>query len=193
MKKELNLPILLFRTSQDWAAWLDENHDKQPGVWLKFYKKNSGELSINYAQALDEALCYGWIDGQAKRNDEISYFQRFTPRRSNSMWSKRNTLHVFRLTKAGKMKPSGIEEVKKAQADGRWDAAYDSPSKAKPTPEFLELLDIHPKAKTFFESLSKTNSYAILWRIATAKKEETRQRRMKVIIEMLEKGETFHD
>ena len=187
-----NIPVLSFSTQKEWHNWLDKNYTNEKGIWLRFYKKDSDIKSINYAEALDEALCYGWIDGQAKKYDEKSWLQKFTPRRERSIWSKRNIEHIERLNKTGRMKPSGINEVEKAKADGRWNEAYDPPSKMNPPDEFLKKLSKNKKAEKFYNSLNKTNKYAINWRLQTAKKPETRERRMMTILKMLENGETFH-
>ncbi len=184
--------IIPFKTPKDFEKWLAKNHNRSTGIWLNFFKKDSGVKSINYKEALDEALCYGWIDGQAKSYDEKSWLQKFTPRRKKSIWSKRNTENIERLTKAGKMKPAGLKEVEAAKADGRWQKAYDSPGNMKIPDDFLKLLNKNNKAKKFFDTLNKTNLYAIAWRLQTAKKPETKERRMKLIIEMLSKGEKFH-
>jgi uncharacterized protein YdeI (YjbR/CyaY-like superfamily) len=184
--------IVFFDTQPKWREWLEKNHTSKLGVWLKFYKKASGITSLNYDQALDEALCFGWIDGMAKRYDEESYLQRFTPRRPKSMWSKRNREHVARLIKEKKMTAAGLAQIDAAKKDGRWDSAYDSPSNMEIPKDFLERLSKNKKAKAFFETLNKTNTYAIFWRLQTAKKPETRERRMNAILEMLEKGEKLH-
>lgn len=184
--------ILFFETPHEWREWLEKNHKNTSAVWLQFYKKASGKVSINYDQALDEALCYGWIDGVVNTFDELSYLQRFTPRRPKGNWSKRNTEHVARLIKEGKMRPSGMREVENAKNDGRWQAAYAPPSTAVIPEDFLREIAKNKKAKSFFDTLTKTNLYAIAYRFATAKKHETLKRRRKTILEMLEKGETFH-
>lgn len=190
--KKASFPVLSFVTPDEWRHWLDENYDTVKGVWLKFYKKGSGIPSLNYAGALDEALCYGWIDGQSKSLDEISYLQKFTPRRAKSIWSKRNVEYIGRLLKEGKMKPPGLNEFDNAKKDGRLDNAYDSPANMTLPTDFLERLSHDKKARSFFESLNKANLYAIGWRLQTAKKPQTREKRMKIILEMLSKGEKFH-
>ncbi|ANI90156.1 bacteriocin-protection protein, YdeI/OmpD-associated family [Arachidicoccus ginsenosidimutans] len=189
-KKEL--PILSFATQKHFADWLAKNFDKENGLWLRFFKKDSGEKTITYAQALDEALCYGWIDGQLKKFDEKSYIQKFTPRRAKSVWSKRNIEHIERLTSLGKMKPSGVAMVEKAKDDGTWETAYDSPSKMAVPEDFLTALAKNKKAEAFFETLNKANKYAVAWRLQTAKKPETRTKRMAAILEMLAKEQKFH-
>jgi uncharacterized protein YdeI (YjbR/CyaY-like superfamily) len=189
---KIELPILFFETSDAWMKWLEKNHSDSPGVWLRFYKKNSGVSSINYDLALDEALCFGWIDGQLKSFDEQSYLQRFTPRRVRSVWSKRNIENVMRLEKEGRMRPSGTREAEAAKADGRWNIAYDSPSGMTIPDDFMEALSKDSKSAEFFNNLSRANKYAITWRLQTAKKPETREKRMKAILEMLSKGIKFH-
>lgn len=187
-----NLPILSFASPAEWDAWLTENHATSNGVWLNFFKKASGRKSISYAEALDEALCHGWIDGQVKSYDALSWLHKFTPRRPKSLWSKINTGHVARLHKLKKMKPVGLAAVKAAKTDGRWQAAYDSPGNATVPKDFLDQLGKNKKVKAFFETWNKTNLYSIAWRLQTAKKPETRERRMKAILAMLAKGEKFH-
>lgn len=187
-----DLQIILFGRSKEWEDWLEQNHADTKGIWLRLSKKNSGISSVTYSEALEVALCYGWIDGQAKKYDEHSYLQKFTPRRPQSIWSKRNIEHIKRLIKEGKMKLSGLKEAEKAKADGRWERAYDSPGNMVLPEDFLRELSKSKKAEAFFESLSKTNKYSIAWRLQTAKKPETREKRMKAILEMLERGEKFH-
>lgn len=172
--------------------WLENNSGQTEGIWLWFFKKSSGKKSINHAEALDQALCYGWIDGQAKPNDERSWLQKFTPRRAKSGWSKLNKERVERLTAADQMTRAGFEAIAAAKADGRWQAAYDSSSNAAPPEDFLKALDKHKKAKEFFETLNRANVYSIVYRLQTAKKPETRAKRMNLILEMLKRGETFH-
>ena len=159
---------------------------------MRFFKKASGEKCVSRAEALDHALCYGWIDGQAKPYDEHSWLQKFTPRRPRSGWSKLNIQHVARLTKAGAMRPAGLAAVAAAKADGRWEAAYDSPRNAQPPADFLKALAKNKKAKAFFETLNRANVYAIVYRLQTAKKPETRERRMKLILGMMREGKKFH-
>ena len=168
------------------------NHEKCDGIWLRLFKKDSGKATVTYAEALDQALCFGWIDGQVKSLDELSWVQKFTPRRTRSGWSKRNTELVERLAKAGLMMPAGLLAVEAAKADGRWHAAYDSPRNTKPPEDFLKALGKDKKAKAFFGTLNRANVYAIVYRLQTAKKPETRARRMEVILAMLGRGEKFH-
>ncbi len=186
------LRILPFKSSKDWSKWLVKNHSSSNGIWLKFFKKNSCIRSIVYSEAVDEALCYGWIDGQAKSFDDQAYLQRFTPRRTKSIWSKRNIENIKRLSDEDRMKPSGLKEVESAKTDGRWDQAYDSPSNAKVPDDFLKQLSKNKKSKAFFATLNKTNLYAITWRLQTAKKPKTRLKRMKIILEMLAEEKKFH-
>lgn len=189
-KKEL--PVRAFKSARAWAAWLASNHARSPGVWLRFFKKGSGVASVDHAEALDEALRYGWIDGQARPRDEKSWLQRFTRRRSRSAWSRRNAERVERLTRAGAMKAAGLAEAAAAKADGRWAAAYDSPRNAVVPDDFLKALRRSKKALAFFDSLNKANRYSIAYRLQTARKPETRERRLKAILRMMAKGETFH-
>jgi len=185
-------PICSFGTIKEFTTWLAKQHAVAPRIWIRHFKKNSGVATITYAEALDVALCYGWIDGQKKSYDTESWIQKYTPRRPKSIWSKRNREHITRLEQAGKMKPAGNAQVAAAKADGRWEQAYDSPANMVVPPDFLLKLAKNKKAETFFNSLNKTNTYAIVWRLQTAKKPETRENRMKVILEMLKKGEKFH-
>jgi uncharacterized protein YdeI (YjbR/CyaY-like superfamily) len=184
--------IIPFTSPAEWDAWLAENHARSNGVWLQIFKKGSGRTTISYAEALDEALCHGWIDGQKKAHDAASWLQKFTPRRPKSVWSKINTGHVARLHKLRKMKSAGLAAVGAAKRDGRWEAAYDSPGNAAIPKDFLDQLGKNKKAKAFFETLNKTNLYSIAWRLQTARKPETRERRMKAILAMLANGEKFH-
>ena len=185
-------PTLPFSSQAAWRTWLEHNHSLESGIWLQFYKKGSGTPSVNYAQALDEALCFGWIDGQLKRGDENFYLQKFTPRRKRSLWSKRNIAHVSRLVQDGKMAPQGWKEVEAAKSDGRWDNSYDSPGNMTIPVDLLMELSKDPDNLAFFESLSRTNKYAITWRLQSARKPEIREKRLKLILEMMAKGEKFH-
>jgi uncharacterized protein YdeI (YjbR/CyaY-like superfamily) len=185
-------PILLFDDQQAWEAWLDANHGTAPGVWLRLAKKASALSSVSYAEALDVALCYGWIDGQVKKLDDDSYVQKFTPRGRRSLWSKINRDKVARLVEAGRMRPAGQAAVDAAKADGRWDRAYDSASQATVPDDLAQALARTPKAKRFFEALDRTNRYAVIWRVQTAAKPETRARRIAQLVEMLARGEKLH-
>jgi uncharacterized protein YdeI (YjbR/CyaY-like superfamily) len=186
------LPVKFFPTAAAFRKWLVANHAKVDGLWLRICKEDSGKKSITYAEALDEALCFGWIDGMKKGLDELSWAQRFTPRRPKSGWSKINTAHAERLSREGKMHATGLWHVEAAKADGRWKAAYDSPKTAKPPADFLKALSQNKKAKAFFLTLNKANVYAIVYRLQTAKKLETRQRRMAQILAQLEAGKKLH-
>jgi uncharacterized protein YdeI (YjbR/CyaY-like superfamily) len=190
--KIMTQEIKSFPSAPAFRDWLATHHGQADGIWLRFFKKTSGEKYLAYSEALDEALCYGWIDGQAKAYDEQSWLQRFGPRRPASSWSKINTQHAERLIKAGRMTPAGLKQIETAKADGRWSAAYDSPRNATPPEDFLTELDKNKKAKAFFATLNKANIYAIVYRLQTAKKPETRQRRLKMILGMLSRGEKFH-
>lgn len=192
MVNKNNLQIIAFESSKIWENWLAENHGNSIGLWLRIFKKDAGIMSIDYAQALDVALCYGWIDGQKKTYDKKSWLQKFTPRRSKSIWSKRNVKHVARLIKSGKMKPDGLK-VAAAKRDGRWEKAYASPSTMTMPDDFMKELSKNKKDEAFFGTLNKANIYAIGWRLETAKKPETREKRMRIILEMLAKGKKFHD
>jgi len=185
-------PIIPFSSQAAWREWLEHNHTLESGIWLQFYKKGSGTPSVSYAQALDEALCHGWIDGQLKRGDEKFYLQKFTPRRKKSMWSKRNIEHISRLDQDGRMTPQGWKEVEAARADGRWDRSYDSPAKMTIPDDLLLELSKEPASLTFFESLDRVNKYAITWRLQSAGKTEIRDKRLKSILKMMAKGEKYH-
>lgn len=184
--------VISFDSAKTWEAWLAEHHAASAGVWLRFFKKSSGIGSVTHDEALDEALCYGWIDGQIQKHDDKSWRQKFTPRRTRSIWSKRNIEHVARLTKAKKMKPAGLRQVEAAKTDGRWEMAYDSPSNMQVPQDFLKRLAENKKAEAFFKSLTRANLYSIGWRLQTAKRPETREKRMKAILQMMAKGEKFH-
>lgn len=183
-----NLPIILFETADEWAAWLDKNQTDASGVWLRLTKKASGRPSVTYTEALDVALCYGWIDGKKKSYDDISWVQKFTQRRPKSIWSKINRGKVEQLIENGRMQSSGLVAIEQAKQDGRWAAAYDSQSQAAVPEDFQAELDKNAQAKAFFATLKSANRYAILFRIHTAKKPETRARRIQQFIEMLEAG-----
>ena len=192
MSKLNTIPIMEFKTAKPFETWLVKNHDNSTGLWLKIFKKDSGKKTISYAEALDIALCFGWIDGQKQSHDEHAWLQKFCPRRAKSIWSKINTGHVERLINEGRMRPAGLKAVEKAKADGSWEKAYDSPSKITIPKDFLKELSKNKKAEAFFKGLNKTNLFSIGFRLQTAKKQETREKRMKAIIQMLAKGEKFH-
>ena len=186
------MQTLRFKTAADFRHWLEQNHVDSDGIWLRIFKKESRQESLSYAEALDQALCYGWIDGQKRPFDESSWLQKFTPRNPKSGWSKINTEHVERLTKAELMTPAGMEAVEAAKADGRWDAAYSSSRSATPPEDFLAQLSKNAKAEAFFKALNKANVYSIVYRLETAKTPETREKRLKAILAMLEQGKAFH-
>ena len=181
-----------FASAKAWQQWLAKHHKTSDGIWLRLFKKTSDTPSVTYAEALDAALCHGWIDGQLKSHDAQSWLRKFTPRRARSIWSKKNLAHVARLTKAGKMKAAGLKALESAKADGRAKVAYDAPGKSEVPKDFLSVLSKNAKAKAFFATLNRANVYAITFRLQTAKKPETREKRMKAILEMLGKGEKFH-
>ena len=181
-----------FDTKAKFRAWLDKNHSKEPGVWIRYAKKGSGIRSIKYDEAVEVALCYGWIDGKVRTVDDDYYMQRFTPRRSKSMWSKINVGKAEALIAAGKMKPAGLAEVERAKADGRWAAAYEAPSNMTVPDDFEKALKKSAKARKFFETLNRSNRYAILYQIADAKKPETRARRIAKFVEMMKAGEKLY-
>ncbi len=187
-----DLPILLLEKQAAWHNWLAEHHGEQAGIWLKFAKKNSGAQSLSYSEAVEEALCFGWIDGQSKSFDETYWLQKFTPRRARSIWSKINVGKVDILSAAGKMQPAGLAAVEAAKKDGRWDAAYSASSTMEVPADFQAELDKNPKAKAFFETLNKTNRFAFCWRVQTAKKPETRSARIEKFIAMLANSEKLY-
>jgi uncharacterized protein YdeI (YjbR/CyaY-like superfamily) len=184
-------PIVSFTTPAEMEAWLDEHGQTSDGVWLKFAKKATGIRSVVYAEAVEIALCHGWIDGQAKRLDEEHYLQRFTPRRPRSKWSKRNREKAERLIADGRMSPAGLREVERARKDGRWDEAYDSPTTARVPEDFQQALDAEPDAREFFEGLSSTKRYSFLYRINDAKRPETRAKRITEYVELLRERKTL--
>ncbi len=187
-----DLPIRLFKGKEDWAVWLNKNHRQSLGLWLRFAKKGAAIQSVTYKEALDVALCYGWIDGQKRPENEHTWLQRFVPRSAKSLWSKVNREKASALIASGEMKPAGLEAIENAKKNGRWEAAYDSPSAAAVPSDFQAALDRSPGAKTFFETLDRANRYAVLWRIQTVKKPETRARKIEQFIGMLERKEKIH-
>jgi uncharacterized protein YdeI (YjbR/CyaY-like superfamily) len=186
------LPVMTFESTDAWDAWLAAHHDGSPGLWLKIAKKGAAGRTISYSEALDVALCHGWIDSQKRPKDARSWLQRFGPRRARGGWSRINTRHAERLIEAGRMKRAGLREVEAAKADGRWQRAYDSPGAVAVPADFLEQLSRNKKAKAFFEGLNKANTYAIAYRLQTARKPETREKRMRSILAMMAKGEKIH-
>jgi len=174
-----------------WSRWLAKHHAKSDGVWLRIAKAGAPTSTILYPQALEEALCWGWIDGQ-KKGGEPYWLQRFTPRRARSIWSKVNCAKALALIEQGRMQAAGLAEVERAKADGRWERAYDSPGKSTVPPDLQAALDANPKALKMFATLNSANRYAVLWRVQTAKRAETRAKRIAMCVGMLEKGEVFH-
>jgi uncharacterized protein YdeI (YjbR/CyaY-like superfamily) len=190
--KSTELPILPFASKKKWAAWLAKQYDKSAGVWLKLAKKGSGIPSVTYDEAVEIALCYGWIDGQGRKFDDKYWLQKFTPRGPRSIWSKINKEKAEKLIASGEMKPAGLKAIELAKKDGRWDKAYEG-QRTMSIPDDLQAeLDKSPKAKVFFATLNSTNRYAILFRIHNAKKVETRSRRIRQFVEMLERGEKLY-
>jgi uncharacterized protein YdeI (YjbR/CyaY-like superfamily) len=192
MKNAGDLPILAFESQQAWEVWLAERHQAEKGLWLKLAKKGTGIPSVNYQEAVESALCYGWIDGQKASFDEQYWLQKFTPRGLKSMWSKINREKALALIEAGRMQPAGLRQVELAQADGRWEAAYASQSKIEVPDDLQAELDKNPPAKAFFESLNSANRYAILFNIHHAKKPETRLARIRKYVEMCARGEKLY-
>ena len=188
----LDLPLVLFKNQKAWEAWLLKHFDSSPGLYLRLVKKAAELKSVTYQEALDVALCYGWIDGLRKGYDADSFVQRFTPRGPRSIWSKINRAKTLAFIEQGRMHAAGLAAIEKAKQNGRWDAAYDSLGTAETPPDLQKALDKSPKAKAFFAMLNSQNRYAILFRIQTAKKAETRKRRIDQFVDMLEKHETLY-
>ena len=181
--------VIAFKSQQAFEAWLARNHGTVDGIWLRIYKKGSGEKTVTYAEALDVALCHGWIDGLKRTYDDVSFIQRFTPRRTRSAWSKVNVGHVERLAREGRMQPPGLAAVEAAKRDGRWARAYDSPRNAKVPDDFVRELKKDKAAYAFYQTLNRLNHYAIAYRLGSAKKPETRERRKQLFLEMMAKGQ----
>lgn len=188
----LDKPIVSFANQRAWEAWLAKHHRTSQGVWLKIAKKASGHASVTYDQAVEGALCYGWIDGQKKPLDAQWWLQKFTPRRAKSIWSKINRAKALRLIASGRMKAAGLREVQSAKRDGRWVSAYDSQRTMPVPPDLRAALNKNAKAKAFFATLSSSNRYAILWRLHDAKRPETRARRLAEFVRMLQREEKLH-
>jgi uncharacterized protein YdeI (YjbR/CyaY-like superfamily) len=182
----------LFKDATAWEHWLEKEHDKSAGLWMRIAKKGAAEASVQYAEALEVALCFGWIDGQKKSIDEHYWLQKWTPRTARSIWSRINREKVQGLVDQGRMREPGQREIDRAKADGRWEQAYDSWSAATVPDDLQAALDASPQAKRFFATLSSRNRYAILFRTHTAKRAETRARRIREFIGMLERGETVY-
>jgi uncharacterized protein YdeI (YjbR/CyaY-like superfamily) len=189
---ELGGPSRLFATQAAWSVWLDRNHRRSDGLWMRIAKKGSGLRSVTYGEALEVALCYGWIDGQKRGESDAAWLQRFLPRSSKSIWSKINRDKAVALIATGRMKVAGVEAIEAAKNCGTWDAAYDSPKAANVPEDFQSALDANPGAREFFQSLDGANRYALLFRIQTVKKAETRERKIREFVEMLNRKETIH-
>jgi uncharacterized protein YdeI (YjbR/CyaY-like superfamily) len=188
-----DLPVLLFATPAELEAWLEENHQSSQGLWLKIAKKGVEPPSVTYAEALELALCFGWIDSQKRGHDERHFLQRFTPRRPRGRWSKINREKAEDLIEAGAMRPPGLAEVEAAKTDGRWEAAYAGARTAEVPDDLRRELDANPAARKSFEALDGANRYAILYRLDEAKRPETRERRLQKFVAMLERGEKIHE
>ena len=186
------LPIVEFESREAWQQWLERHHDTSRGVWIKLAKKGSGARSLSYEEAVEGALRWGWIDGQKRAHDAHAWLQKFTPRGARSVWSKLNRERALQLIARGEMCPPGQAEIERAQADGRWDAAYDSPRTAKVPADFEAALALQPRAAEFFAKLNAANRYALLWRLQTAKRAETRKKRIELFIAMLARRERLH-
>ena len=189
-KQAKDKPVLFFEHREAWGLWLEENHRESAGLWLQLAKKTAGLASVNYADALEVALCYGWIDGQKQAHNEQFWLQKFTPRGARSPWSRINREKVLLLIERGEMRAAGLRDIERAQADGRWHAAYDSPGTATVPADFQLALEANPQALAFFATLKSSQRYAMLFRIQTVKKAETRARKIQQFTEMLARGET---
>jgi uncharacterized protein YdeI (YjbR/CyaY-like superfamily) len=192
MPQPADLPVLAFETAEEFESWLEREHNSARGVWLRFAKKGSQVSSVTYEQAVLVALCFGWIDGQARSEGEASWLQRFTPRTRTSVWSQINRRRVGELIAEGRMRPAGLAEIERAKADGRWDAAYAPPSTATVPPDLAAALAAEPDAEAVFAGLDSRNRYAVLHRIATARKPETRAARISAFVTMLKNGELLY-
>jgi uncharacterized protein YdeI (YjbR/CyaY-like superfamily) len=193
MATERELPIVEAQDQRAWRRWLAKNHERVDGAWVKFAKKGSPTPSVSYGEALEEAICFGWIDGQVRRFDEHFYLQRFTPRRSRSKWSQLNREKATRLIEEGRMQPAGLAQVEAARADGRWDAAYPAQSQATVPDDFQAALEANPEARAFFETLSGSARYAFLYRLHDVTDPERRAKRIAGYIERLAAGRTLQD
>ena len=186
------IPIQLFTDQKEWRVWLKKNHAKSTGLWLRLAKKGSGHNTVSYDEAIEEALCFGWIDGQKQKDDASFWLQKFTPRTAKSIWSKINRNKVAALIESARMQAAGLHQVELAKADGRWDAAYDGSSSAVVPDDFQIALDANAKAQDFFVTLNRQNRYAILFRIHNVRKAETRARKIREFVAMLERHERVH-
>jgi uncharacterized protein YdeI (YjbR/CyaY-like superfamily) len=193
MRPEVDLSeVREFRSAKEWERWLARNHEKSKGIWIRMFKKSSGKATVSNSDAVDVALCYGWITGQIRPLDEISWLGKYVPRRPRSIWSKINTRRAERLIAEGRMKPVGLEQVEEAKKDGRWERAYSPPSEAKVPEDFLRELQKNKAAKEFFEGLNKANVYSVVFRVENAKSPELRRAKIRQLIERLERREKFH-
>ncbi len=192
MSPKDDLPILPFKSAADWEAWLETQHADAPGVWLQIAKKSTGIPTVTYSEALDGALCFGWIDGQKASCDDTYFLQRFTPRRARSKWSKANVDRIAQLEAAGRMRTAGLAHVASAKADGRWKAAYGGSASITVPDDLQEALDANPAAKEFFATITRANRYAILFRVHDAKRPQTRAKRIAAFVQMLAEGRTIH-
>jgi len=185
-------PALRFRSARAFETWLRKNQSAPEGVWLEIARRGAPEPTVSYAEAIEVALCYGWIDGQKKARDALSWLQRFTPRRPRSIWSKVNRAKAETLIASGRMQPRGQAEIDRAKADGRWDAAYDGARTSEVPADLQAALDAQPRARAFFSTLDAANRYSVLWRVQTAKKPETRAKRIETLVAMLARKEKIH-
>lgn len=192
MKQPRSLPIAAFPSQPAWTTWLEDNHPTSPGVWLRLAKKGSPTPSVTYAEAVESALCYGWIDGQKDSHDDLAWLQKFTPRGPRSIWSKINRERIDALITSGRMRPAGLAAVERAKQGGQWEAAYDPPSTSTVPPDLQSALDANESAKAFFATLNSTNRYAILFRIQNVKKAETRARKITEFVAMLTRKEKLY-
>ena len=192
METKDGLPVMLFPSQAAWEEWLEDNHGIARGLWLQMAKKGAGVPTVSYVEAVESGLCYGWIDGQAASLDERFSLQRFTPRGPRSRWSQLNRDRVERLTAAGRMRPAGLAQVEAAKADGRWDAAYEPPSRMEAPDDLRAALAANPAADATFAGLNRTNRFAILYRVQDAKRPETRARRIAQFVEMLAAGKKIY-
>jgi uncharacterized protein YdeI (YjbR/CyaY-like superfamily) len=192
MKNTDALPTLAFESQTTWEAWLEDYHDRTPGLWLKLAKKGAGVPSVSYAEAVESALCFGWIDSQKGSLDDRHWVQKFTPRRPKSGWSKTNCASAEALIASGRMRPAGLRQVELARADGRWEAAYDSQRTITVPPDLQAELDLHPGAAAFFRTLNSANRYAVLRRIQIARTPENRAARIRQYVDMLARGEKLY-
>ena len=186
------LPVMTFESTDAWDTWLAAHHTDSPGLWLKIAKKGAAGRTVSYSDALDVALCHGWIDGQKGRHDDEYWLQRFTPRKPGGNWSKINTERAAALIASGRMRPAGLREVERAQADGRWEQAYESQSRVTVPEDLARALAANERARAFFATLDSANRYAILYRIGTAKKPETRAKRIDTFVTMLSEHKKIH-